>query len=53
VVPRRRDRAESGLADEARRRSPAGLGSVDDAGELVDVEADDFGGRAALGHLSF
>src|SRR6266581_4232417 len=35
VLPGLRDRAEGRLADEARRRQPAGSGSLGDEGELV------------------
>src|SRR5437588_596785 len=50
VVPRPRDRAEGRLANETRRRPPAGSCPLGDAGELLLVEANQFGSGAALAH---
>ena len=50
VVPPPRDRSEGRLADEARRRPPAGSGPLGDASELVGVEANQLGGGTALRH---
>ncbi len=50
VMPRLWDRAESRLADEARRRPPADSGPLGDAGELLAVEANERGSGTALRH---
>ena len=50
VVPRPRDRAEGRLANETRRRPPAGSCPLGDTGELLRVEANQLGSGAALVH---
>jgi len=50
VVPRPWDRAESCLANETRRRPPAGSCPLGDTGELLGVEANELGSGAALAH---